>query len=110
MPLVAIPITYDQPGVAARIAYHRVGEFIALDDLTAGGLSATIRKVLDDPPYRDRARSFRAAIAAANGLEVACDLIEAAFGIGAPPAEIRPAQSVGAGWSTGGTTRPAAHA
>jgi zeaxanthin glucosyltransferase len=81
VPLVAIPIGYDQPGIAARIAYHRVGEFIEVPDLTAAGLSGLIRKVLDDPSYRDRARSFREAIAAANGLEVACDLIEQAFGI-----------------------------
>jgi zeaxanthin glucosyltransferase len=81
VPLVAIPIGYDQPGVAARIAYHRVGEFMQVPDLTAAGLSRLIRKVLDDPSYRDRARSFREAIAAANGLEVACDLIEQAFGI-----------------------------
>ena len=79
VPLVAIPIGYDQPGVAARIAYHRVGEFIEVQDLTAEGLSVLIRKVLDDPSYRDRARSFREAIATANGLEVACDLIERAF-------------------------------
>ncbi|WP_435019974.1 nucleotide disphospho-sugar-binding domain-containing protein [Tundrisphaera sp. TA3] len=80
VPLVAIPIGYDQPGVAARIAYHRVGEFVEPEDLTPEGLAAVIRKVLGDPAYRDRARSFRAAIEAANGLEVACDLIELAFG------------------------------
>jgi zeaxanthin glucosyltransferase len=85
VPLVAIPIGYDQPGVAARIAYHRVGEFIEVENLTAEGLSELIRKVLDDSSYRDRARSFREAIAAANGLEVACDLIERAFGIRARP-------------------------
>ena len=28
VPMVAIPISYDQPGVATRIAYHGVGEFI----------------------------------------------------------------------------------
>ena len=27
VPMVAIPIAYDQPGVAARVAYHGVGEF-----------------------------------------------------------------------------------
>ena len=86
VPLVAIPIGYDQPGIAARIAYHRVGEFIEVQDLTAEGLSVLIRKVLDDPSYRDRARFFRNAIAAANGLEVACDLIERALiGIPAQP-------------------------
>jgi len=82
VPLVAIPIGYDQPGVAARIAYHRVGEYLELDDLTARGLSGMIRKVLDDPSYREKAGCFREAIAAANGLEVACHVIDRAFGIG----------------------------
>ena len=95
VPLIAIPIGYDQPGVAARIAYHRVGEFIEAQDLTAEGLSVLIREVLGDPSYRDRARSFREAIAAANGLEVACDLIERAFGIRARLRKIRPAHAVG---------------
>jgi len=81
VPLVAIPIGYDQPGNAARIAYHRVGEFMELDDLSSEGLLGLIRKVLDDPSYRERAGYFREAIAAANGLEVACKVIERAFGI-----------------------------
>ena len=32
--MVAIPIGYDQPGVAARIAHHGVGEFMEVEDLT----------------------------------------------------------------------------
>ena len=79
--MVAIPVAYDQPGVAARIAHHHVGEFIELQDLTPEVLFVLIRKVLDDPSYRDSARFFREAIAAANGLEVACELIERAFGL-----------------------------
>src|SRR5262249_33232604 len=45
VPMVAIPIGYDQPGVAARIAHHGVGEFVEVDELTAGGLRELIRKV-----------------------------------------------------------------
>ena len=35
VPMVAIPTGYDQPGVPARIAYHGVGEFVEIGDLTA---------------------------------------------------------------------------
>jgi zeaxanthin glucosyltransferase len=38
VPMVAIPIGYDQPGVAARIAYHGVGEFVEIGNLTASRL------------------------------------------------------------------------
>ena len=33
VPMMAIPIAYDQPGVAARVAYHGVGEFLEIEDL-----------------------------------------------------------------------------
>jgi zeaxanthin glucosyltransferase len=39
VPMVAIPIGFDQPGVAARVAYHGVGEFVEIGDLTAERLS-----------------------------------------------------------------------
>ena len=71
----------DSRPTAPRIAHHRVGEFLEARDLTAAGLSGVIRKVLDDPSYSDRARSLRDAIAAADGLNTACDLIERAFGV-----------------------------
>src|SRR6516165_4949477 len=45
VPMVAIPIGYDQPGVATRIAYHRVGEFVEIGNLTARRLSELIAKV-----------------------------------------------------------------
>ena len=37
--MVAIPIGYDQPGIANRISYHGVGEFVDIGDLTARRLS-----------------------------------------------------------------------
>src|SRR5262249_42266809 len=59
VPLVAIPIGYDQPGVACRIAYHRVGEFVELDDLSKQRLLKLIAKVTSNPSYRDKARWFQ---------------------------------------------------
>jgi MGT family glycosyltransferase len=46
VPMVAIPIGYDQPGVAARIAHHGVGEFVEIEDLTVEGVRELIEKVL----------------------------------------------------------------
>src|SRR5262245_7144846 len=80
VPMVAIPIGYDQPGVAARIAHHGVGEFVEVDDLTAEGLRALIRKILESPSYRERACYFREVIARTRGLEVAADVIERVLG------------------------------
>ena len=81
VPMVAIPIGYDQPGAAARIAHHGVGEFLEVDDVTVKRLSALIQKVRQDPRYSDNARYFKKVIARTHGLDVAADVIERAFGI-----------------------------
>jgi MGT family glycosyltransferase len=79
VPIVAIPIAFDQPGVAARVAYHGVGEFVEVGDLTAEHLSYLIQRVQANPSYRDRARYFQRVISKTRGLDVAADIIEQAF-------------------------------
>jgi zeaxanthin glucosyltransferase len=81
VPQIAIPVTNDQPGVAARIADKKTGETISLDGLDASNLSALVDEVLNNPLYRDNSRSIQKAIAKRNGLSVAADLLEQAFGI-----------------------------
>ena len=79
VPMVAIPIGYDQPGVAARIAYHGVGEFVDIQDLTVGRIRGLIEKVLNSPRYREKALCFQQVIARTRGLDLAADAIERAF-------------------------------
>ena len=81
VPQVAIPVAFDQPGVAARIAHHRTGVVTSVDKLTADHLSTLLNKVLYNSPYRDNARRMQKAIAEANGLSAAVDIIEQALGI-----------------------------
>ena len=77
--MVAIPVGYDQPGVAARIAYHGVGEFVELGNLTVRHLSELIVKVTANPSYRDKAGWFQKVLAETRGLDVAADIIERAL-------------------------------
>ena len=79
VPMVAIPIGYDQPGVATRIAYHRVGEFVEIGNLTARRLSELIAKVKSNPRYRDKALWFQKVLRETRGLDVAADIIERVF-------------------------------
>lgn len=79
VPMVAIPMGYDQPGIAARIAYHGVGEFVEFDELTVERLSELIQTVRRKASYREKARAFRNLIAKRRGLEVAADVIEHAL-------------------------------
>jgi len=81
VPQLAIPIAYDQPGVAARIAQKQTGVVTSLDKLTADHLSTLLNEVLINVAYRDNARKLQQAIAEANGLSVAADKIEEALGV-----------------------------
>jgi len=84
VPQVAIPVAYDQPGVAARIANKQTGVVTSLDKLTADHLSTLVNEVISNSAYRDNARSLQKAIAEANGLSVAADLVEQSLGVGKP--------------------------
>jgi zeaxanthin glucosyltransferase len=81
VPQIAVPITFDQPGVAARIADKQTGLVTSLDKLTAEHVSTLLSEVLSNPSYRANARKLQQAIASANGLSVAADLIEHALGV-----------------------------
>jgi zeaxanthin glucosyltransferase len=87
VPQVAIPVTFDQPGVAARIADKQTGVVTSLDKLTADHLSTLLNEVLNDSTYRDNARKLQKAIAKANGLSVAADLVETSLGVTKKPGE-----------------------
>ena len=80
VPQVAIPVTYDQPAVAARIAHKQTGVVTSLDKLTADHLSSLLDKVLTNSTYRDNARKLQKAIAETNGVSLAADLVEESLG------------------------------
>jgi len=81
VPMVAIPIAFDQPGVAARIAYHGVGEFVEMEELTVAVLTHLVQTVMGKPNYRDNAGYFQKRIAEIRGVEVAADIIERVLSI-----------------------------
>jgi zeaxanthin glucosyltransferase len=81
VPQVAIPVTHDQPGVAARIAAHQTGVITSLEELTVSHLATLVNEVLNNTVYRDNARKFQQTIAKTNGLSRATDLLEQAFGL-----------------------------
>ena len=85
VPMVAIPVSIDQPGVAARIAYTRTGAYVPLRELSTSRLSTLIDDVLGNPKYRQNANKMREAIVRTNGLEKAADLLEQAFSLSTKP-------------------------
>src|SRR5262249_4914784 len=90
VPMVVLPVTYDQPGVGARVEWSGVGRSIPVGRLTVDRLRDAVRSVLGNPAYRERAVRLQSSIEAADGLNRAADVIEGAFGTGrrAVPSEV----------------------
>ncbi|MDT9340078.1 glycosyltransferase [Trichodesmium erythraeum 21-75] len=84
VPMVAIPITNDQPGVAARIAWAGAGVAITLKRLTVPRLRTAISQVLTQPSYKQNALRLQKAIKRAGGVTRAADIIEQAVSTGKP--------------------------
>jgi UDP:flavonoid glycosyltransferase YjiC (YdhE family) len=81
VPLVGIPITYDQPAVAARIRHAGLGRTIPYRRLDVVGLRAAVREVLAEPGYRERAEAVAASCRRLGGVAAAADAVEAAPGL-----------------------------
>jgi zeaxanthin glucosyltransferase len=84
VPMVAIPISNDQPGNAARIVWAGVGEMLPLSRLTVTSLRSTIHKVLTQDSYKLQALRLQAAIQNSGGVQQAANIIESAIATGQP--------------------------
>ncbi len=78
-PILAVPIAFDQPGVAARICHAGVGLQASSRWASAGKLAAQLRRLLDEPGFVQRGAGLAASIRDAGGASRAADLIEAAL-------------------------------
>jgi zeaxanthin glucosyltransferase len=66
--------------VAARILARGTGLFLPLAQLNAEALRGLVDRVLGTPSYRERVLAMKVAITSADGLGMAAELIERAFG------------------------------
>jgi UDP:flavonoid glycosyltransferase YjiC (YdhE family) len=79
VPMVVLPVTYEQPGVGVRVEWSGAGKSIPIGRLTVDELRDAVRIVLGDPAYRQRAVQLQSSIVAADGLNGAANLVEEAF-------------------------------
>ena len=84
VPLVAIPIANDQPGVASRIVWSGSGEAIPVKKVNVNNLRTAIKKVLTEDSYQKNALRLQAAIKKAGGTKRAIDIVEQAISTGKP--------------------------
>ncbi|KJH71330.1 glycosyltransferase [Aliterella atlantica] len=84
VPMVAIPIANDQPGVAARVVWTGCGEMIKLQGLNAAKLRSAIERVMTQNSYRNNAIRLQTANQQAGGVAKAADIIERVMSTGKP--------------------------
>ncbi|MCB8788983.1 glycosyltransferase [Planktothrix agardhii] len=83
-PILAIPITNEQPGIAARLARTGAGEALGLKQLTIYKLQELIKRVLTEKSYQQNALKMQEAIRRAGGVSRAADIIEQVITTGKP--------------------------
>ena len=77
VPAVAIPITYEQPSIAARLLWSGAGAVLPFSRLTAGRLRIQIQAVFREERYRENAKRIAQSIQESGGVTTAADRIEA---------------------------------
>jgi MGT family glycosyltransferase len=85
VPMVAVPLAHDQPGMAARVKAHGAGIVVPARGLHPAGLRKAIRLVLEEPKYRQAAQVLQRAIRQLDGPGMASDLIEEALNLRPAP-------------------------
>ena len=62
VPMVLVPLTYEQPAIAARVARVGAGEILPLSRVSPDRLRTEIRKIMAVDAYRVNARATAASI------------------------------------------------
>ena len=80
VPMVAMPVTNEQPGIAARMAWIGAGESLKNHRISPPKLRSLISRVLAEPSYRAAACRVRDSIQKSGGAPRAAELIGKALG------------------------------
>lgn len=79
VPMVAIPVANEQPGIASRISYARVGESLSLSRLTPTNLRDAVKRVLHSSEVKEKALAIQNSISNSGGVSMAADIVEQAI-------------------------------
>ncbi|PQL05977.1 glycosyltransferase [Pantoea ananatis] len=82
-PLLALPLAFDQPGVASRIVYHGIGKR-ASRFTTSHALARQMRSLLTNVDFQQRMAKIQTALRLAGGTMAAADIIEQVMRTGQP--------------------------
>jgi zeaxanthin glucosyltransferase len=88
-PMIVIPLAYDQPAIATRLARAQVAEVLPVMRLSPKRIRNAVTQILSTPRYSRAAKTMQARISATRGSERAADLIEAALAGICMPSELK---------------------
>ena len=94
-PMLALPIAFDQPGVAARVVHAGAGLRLLPALASTGALQKALRRLLDEPAFAQRANAIGVSVREAGGAALAADLVEAALHVQPLPVRTPPAAAPG---------------
>lgn len=79
VPMLALPMAFDQPGVAARLVHHGAGLRRDPQWSSTASLQAALTRLLTEPDFAARATALGADMRAAGGAAAAADIVESAL-------------------------------
>lgn len=85
IPLVVIPIAYDQSHVAGRVVRTEAGERLNFNRFKANHLREAVQQILNNPGYREAAQKVGQSFAEAGGTATAASLLEQAISKASKP-------------------------
>ena len=78
-PVLALPIAFDQPGVAARLVHAGAGLRLLPALASPARIEKNLRRLLAEPAFAQRARLLGADVAVSGGVHKAVEIIETAL-------------------------------
>jgi len=79
VPMLCLPVTNDQPGVAKRVEWIGAGRVIPVGKVSLSRLSAELDRMLQDDSFLVRAKAWQQEIQIGPGVEQAAELVERAI-------------------------------
>jgi zeaxanthin glucosyltransferase len=76
VPLVTLPITFEQPAIARRVEWRGLGRSLSLARIDTRRLRDAIAHVLDDTQYRNASQRMAGCIRDAGGVRRAAEIVE----------------------------------
>lgn len=83
-PILALPIAFDQPGVAARVCHAGVGLRASPRFASAAALGRQLGRLLEEPGFRERSAQLAHSVQGAGGAARAACIVEKALRLKAP--------------------------